>query len=332
MRTRWKRGLSLAVTAATSIVLVLVARSNACLWRRVSGSASQCLPGNPRQFDPYVDGKTLVARLCGEQFTELRYLHACGIWVNGSLDALAADSRTEIVAASGDTQRCTITVSEGFARRTETQGHYTSRWAWPECATRALWNHARISGFKLSERACLNFDSADGVAIGSTDDASVHWTLKLGDPCTVSMAAFVDSLVLWSASPLAESLFESAQQGHPLLTTLAAAQRGCRSPKDNGCARCCVSTRGVCNVCQALSYLPNAYICSTSAKGIPCPTTCPRCAQCSTYDEAKLRAAPSRPECDCRVAILGDACFDLKSCDCYCRRLGPSLASCPGLL
>ncbi len=333
MTTRWKCGLGLALAASTAVVLlVMLARFNACLWRRISGNSNQCLPGDPRRFDPYIDGKILVARLCGERFAEIRYLHASGYWVDGKLDALSAGTRTEIVVARDDGLRCAIIVSEGQARRSDTAAVYRSGWAWPGCSTNDLWSHARSSGFKFPERASLTFDYEDGVAIGAAEGDPVKWKLKAGDPCRVSAKSFVDSLVLWTASNLAESLFESAQRGQPLLTSLADAQRGCRSPDEKGCAQCCVPILGTCHVCQELSYRPNSYVCSRSSPSASCSASCPRCAQCSKYDESKLRIAPSRPECDCRVAIVGDACFDLNSCDCYCQRLGPSIATCPGIL
>jgi hypothetical protein len=332
MGPRWKCGLSLAVAVSTAAaLLVMFTRPSDCLWRRISGSPRQCLPGNPGRFDPYVDGKTLVARLCGSQFTEIRYLHASGYWVDGKLDSLAAGAVAKIVAARRDGQRCAIALSEGQATRSNVVEVYKSRWAWPECSTSDLWRHARASGFKIPEHVFLTFDYEDGVAFASVEGEPVKWTLRVGAPCEMSTKSFENSLGRWTSSHLATSIFESAQQGQQLLTTLSDAQRGCRSPDEVGCAKCCVPLLGACHVCRELSYLPGSYYCSRSSPSGPCSATCPRCAQCSAYDESKLRVAPSRSECDCRVLVVGDACFDLTSCDCYCQRLGPSLAACPGL-
>jgi len=333
MAIQRKLGLRRAMgVGAIGSLLLTFALYNSCQCRRISSRSSQRLPGNPRQFDPYVDGKVLATRLCGEGYSEIRYLYASGRWVDGKLDALETGARAEIVAARNDGQRCAIAVSLGQARRTDSTAVYRSGWAWPKCSTSDLWSHARSSGFKFPQRVSLTFNDTNGVAIGAAEGESLEWKLKAGDPCKVSPRSFVDSLILWTASHLAQSLFEGAQSGQSLLTTLADAQRGCRSPEEMGCAQCCLQLLRACQLCQELSALPNSYICSPSSPSRPCPANCQRCAQCSTYDESKLRSAPSRPECNCRIAIVGDACFDLSSCDCYCQRLGPSIAACPGIL
>ncbi len=183
--------MSLAAAVSTAaVLLVIFMRPSNCLWRRISGSPTQCLPGNPRRFDPYVDGKILVARLCGSRFTEIRYLHASGYWANGRLDSLAAGAVAKIVVARDDGQRCAIAVSEGQARRSNTVAVYKSGWAWPECSTSDLWRHARSSGFKIPERVSLTFDYEDGVAFASIEGEPVQWKLRVGDPCELSTKSF----------------------------------------------------------------------------------------------------------------------------------------------
>jgi hypothetical protein len=136
----------------------------------------------------------------------------------------------------------------------------------------------------------------------------------------------------WSPSGVATSLFEAVQLGQPRLASLSDAQKGCRSPNDDGCARCCLPLLDSCVVCQGVPEERDLYVCSRSSSAAPCAAGCARCASCSKYDELQLRSSPSRPECHCRAPVIGDACFEATSCDCYCQRLGPAMAACPGIL
>jgi hypothetical protein len=112
----------------------------------------------PERFDPNVDEQDLVTRMCGQRFSEIRYLHASGYWVDGKLGSLAVGSISKITAVRDDGQRCSIAVSTGQARRQAPDGVFKSAWAWSVCSPNDLWRHTKSLGFKVPERVTLTFD------------------------------------------------------------------------------------------------------------------------------------------------------------------------------
>jgi len=109
-----------------------------------------------------------------------------------------------------------------------------------------------------------------------------------------------------------------------------AALAGCRGPLEPECAVCTEQDGAWCrsrfaSPCRGCPE--DSYTGSVQASG-PCPDDGSRCAQCTSDEEATLKALAAEPECDCEDVEVGSKPCDESSCACFCKELRRLLAEC----